>query len=74
MLADVKGPVRDVLRRAGLWDRLDGRISATPHQAVETIRGRRTAPDSLRGAGIDEHDLAEHDLAEPDLAQEASRA
>ena len=69
VLADVKGPVRDVLRRAGLWDRLDGRIYATPHQAVETIRGLRTAPGSLRGAGIDEHDLTE-----PDLSSEASRA
>lgn len=53
-LADVKGPVRDVLRRAGLWDRLDGRIHATPHQAVEMIRGLGAMPVSLREAGIDE--------------------
>ena len=62
VLADVKGPVRDVLRRAGLWDRLDGRIYATPHQAVETVRGLVTAPGSLRGAGIDERDLTSGDL------------
>lgn len=54
VLCDVKGPVRDVLRRAGLWDRLEGRIHATPHQAVETIKGLRAAPGSLRDAGIDE--------------------
>jgi sulfate permease, SulP family len=42
-LADVKGPVRDVLRRAGLWDRLDGRIHATPHQAVPPSRAARNA-------------------------------
>lgn len=56
VLADVKGPVRDVLRRAGLWDRLEGRIHATPHQAVETVRGVQPAPGSLRRAGIDERD------------------
>lgn len=57
-LADVKGPVRDVLRRAGLWDRLDGRIHATPHQAVLAAHGLHEIPDSLRDAGIDER---EHD-------------
>jgi SulP family sulfate permease len=55
-LCDVKGPVRDVLRRAGLWDRLDGRVHATPHQAVQSIRGDRDRPASLRAAGIDERD------------------
>jgi sulfate permease, SulP family len=58
-LADVKGPVRDVLRRAGLWDRLEGRIHATPHQAVQTIQGQLAAPDSLRHAGIDERDAVQ---------------
>lgn len=53
-LADVKGPVRDVLHRSGLWDRLAGRIHATPHQAVEMVRGLRSPPDSLRQAGVDE--------------------
>ncbi len=55
-LADVKGPVRDVLRRADLWDRLDGRIHATPHQAVQTVKGLCSTPESLRDAGIDERD------------------
>jgi sulfate permease, SulP family len=53
-LCDVKGPVRDVLHNSGLWARLDGRIHATPHQAVEYVRGRAVTPDSLRDAGIDE--------------------
>ena len=57
-LADVKGPVRDVLRRSGLWDRLDGRIHATPHQAVQMVQGLCSAPDSLRDAGIDERNEA----------------
>jgi SulP family sulfate permease len=56
MLADVKGPVRDVLRRAGLWQRLDGRIHATPHQAAQAAIGRQPVPASLRTAGIDERD------------------
>ena len=58
-LADVKGPVRDVLIRAGLWARLEGRIHATVHQAIETIGGLRAAPASLRRAGIDEREQRE---------------
>lgn len=71
-LADVKGPVRDVLRRSGLWDRLDGRIHATPHQAVQTIHGLRGAPGSLRGAGIDERDMTSD--ATSDTSHEVSHA
>ena len=55
-LADVKGPVRDVLHRAGLWSRLDGRIHATDHEAVEAITGRCDRPLSARAAGIDERE------------------
>ena len=50
--------------RAGLWDRLDGRIHATAHLAVEHIRGNVDSPETLRGAGIDER----HPSEEPDLA------
>jgi SulP family sulfate permease len=53
-LCDVKGPVRDVLRRAGIWERLDGRLHATAHQAVEAVEGHRPESGSLRDAGIDE--------------------
>jgi sulfate permease, SulP family len=55
-LSDVKGPVRDVLRRAHLWDRLDGRIHATTHDAVIAAHGVRVANPSLRLAGIDERE------------------
>ncbi len=48
-LCDVKGPVRDVLHRSGLWDRLTGRVHATPHQAVSGSSG-----DDLRSTGVDE--------------------
>lgn len=67
-LADVKGPVRDVLRRAGIWDRLDGRIHATPHQAVQAVQGRTTPLASLRHAGIDERDHSPRDEREPSHA------
>ncbi len=55
-LSDVKGPVRDVLRRAGIWDELDGRIFATTHDAVEVALGKPPVHASLRMAGIDERD------------------
>jgi SulP family sulfate permease len=74
-LCDVKGPARDVLHRAGLWDRLDGRIHATAHLAVEQIRGHVDAPDELREAGIDEYRPPEEpDLAAPALAATHSHA
>jgi SulP family sulfate permease len=53
-LCDVKGPVRDVLRRAGIWGRLEGRLHATTHQAVQAIEGTGADHTSLRHAGIDE--------------------
>jgi SulP family sulfate permease len=53
-LADVKGPVRDVLRRAGIWERMAARIHATTNDAVEAVVAARRAPVDLRRAGIDE--------------------
>jgi SulP family sulfate permease len=53
-LSDVKGPVRDVLRRAGLWDRLGTRIHSSTHDALEAITARRAAPGDQRRSGIDE--------------------
>jgi SulP family sulfate permease len=68
-LCDVKGPVRDVLRRAGLWDRLDGRLHATAHHAVEVITGHVPVADSLREHGIDErHDGDDTAAPVPPLA------
>lgn len=53
-LAEVKGPVRDVLRRAGIWDRLGLRIHPGVHEAVEAIRSGLIGPLDQRAAGIDE--------------------
>jgi sulfate permease, SulP family len=36
-LATVKGPVRDVLTRSGMWARLDGRVHLDVHEAVRAI-------------------------------------
>ncbi len=38
-LANVKGPVRDVLVRSGLWARLHGRVHPSVHLAVGAITG-----------------------------------
>ncbi len=57
-LAAVKGPVRDVLQTAGIWDRLGGRIHASLDEAMATI-GKPNQPLAGgligdRRAGIDE--------------------
>ncbi len=53
-VSDVKGPVRDVLRRAGIWEELGSRVHATTHAAVLAVRNNRSAPDDQRRHGIDE--------------------
>ncbi|MCP5032631.1 MAG: solute carrier 26 family protein [Actinomycetia bacterium] len=53
-LSDVKGPVRDVLHRAGLWDLIRTRVHTSTNDAVEAITGRRSAPIDHRRHGIDE--------------------
>lgn len=53
-VAEVKGPVRDVLRRSGIWDRLGQRIHPGVHEAVEAIRSGLIGPLDQRAAGIDE--------------------
>jgi carbonic anhydrase/anti-anti-sigma regulatory factor len=53
-LSDVKGPVRDVLIRAGLWDRFPNRVHATSHQAVKAILGQPADAPDYRQAGVDE--------------------
>lgn len=57
-LADVKGPVRDVLRRAGLWDELGHRVHTCTHDAVAAITAARPAPVDQRRLGIDERPMA----------------
>ncbi|MDH3706185.1 MAG: sodium-independent anion transporter, partial [Acidimicrobiia bacterium] len=53
-LTDVKGPVRDVLRRAGLWRRLGDRIHTSTNDAMLAIAGQRPGPADQRRHGIDE--------------------
>lgn len=53
-LSDVKGPVRDVLRAAGLWSTLDGRIHAGTHDAVRVATGVQPSIVDHRRFGIDE--------------------
>jgi SulP family sulfate permease len=52
-LAAVKGPVRDVMIRSGLWERLDGRVHVGVHEAVEAALGQTPEVD-LRRSGVDE--------------------
>ncbi|NNC43785.1 MAG: solute carrier family 26 protein [Acidimicrobiia bacterium] len=53
-LSDVKGPVRDVMHRAGIWDDLGPRIHPSVSEAVESVRtGFSEAVDQRRHA-IDE--------------------
>jgi len=53
-LAETKGPVRDVLRASGLWQRLGDRVHAGVHEAVEAIAAGQSGPVDQRVAGIDE--------------------
>ncbi len=52
-IADLKGPVRDVLHRSGLWADLGDRLHPTTHDAVEAALGRDAAGDP-RDRGLDE--------------------
>ncbi len=53
-LSDVKGPVRDVLRRAGLWNQLGDRIHPSTHDAVASIKEGRQERGDQRSRGVDE--------------------
>ncbi len=53
-LSDVKGPGRDVLVRAELWDRFPNRVHATSHQAVKAILGLPVDAPGYRQSGVDE--------------------
>ena len=61
-IADVKGPVRDVLHRAGLWSEFADRIHPSTHDAVSAVRDGASFTGDLRARGIDERD---DDLAVP---------
>lgn len=58
-LTDVKGPVRDVLHRAGLWDEFADRIHASTHDALTTVAvAAGSGPADLRRLGVDERSEA----------------
>lgn len=59
-LTDVKGPVRDVLWRAGIWEQLDDRIFTCTNDAISAIQASRPAPDNKRRFGIDERSRNGH--------------
>lgn len=52
--ADVKGPVRDVLRSAGIWEMLGERVHTSTNDAVVAIRRELPGPSDQRLFGIDE--------------------
>jgi len=53
-LADVKGPVRDVLARSGFMGELGAeRLTFTVHEAVERATGARTGPVDPRARQFD---------------------
>ncbi|MFW2381069.1 MAG: SulP family inorganic anion transporter [Acidimicrobiales bacterium] len=54
LLTDVKGPVRDVLRDAGIWDELGDHIHTSTNDALIAIAADRAAPADQRRYGIDE--------------------
>ncbi len=56
-LTDVKGPVRDVLRAAHIWDTLGDRVHTSTNDAVAAISANRPAPSDQRRHGIDEREL-----------------
>lgn len=53
-VADVKGPVRDVLRRSGLWDRLGTRVHVSVADAVDAVARGLEGPVDQVGHAIDE--------------------
>lgn len=53
-LTDVKGPVRDVLHSAGIWEMLGDRVHTSTTDAVMAIKSETSAPHDQRRFGIDE--------------------
>jgi SulP family sulfate permease len=53
-LTDVKGPVRDVLRAAGIWEQLGDRVHTSTNDALIAIAADRPGPADQRRYGVDE--------------------
>jgi SulP family sulfate permease len=64
-MTDVKGPVRDVLRDAGIWDALGDRIHTSTNDALVAIAAHRSAPADQRRHGIDERSQPESHSPHP---------
>lgn len=56
---DVKGPVRDVLRAAGIWAQLGNRVHTSTNDALIAIAADLPGPADQRRYGVDERMLAE---------------
>ena len=71
-LADVKGPVRDVLRRAGIWDHLGDRIHTSTHDAMTAITNRHDAHETSeqRSGPVSEPESSWENLLNAHLAVE----
>ncbi len=55
-MTDVKGPVRDVMRRAGLWDRLGVRLHPSLDDAIVALEAGQAGPLDQRATGVDERE------------------
>jgi SulP family sulfate permease len=55
-MTDIKGPVRDVMRRAGLWDRFGVRIHPSLEDAVVALDAGQDGPLDQRATGVDERE------------------
>ncbi len=73
-LSDVKGPVRDVLRRARIWDRFGDRIHSSTNDAVAAITNQQQVPRDRRRAAIDERSDQAGAQTSPCEAANTSRA
>lgn len=58
-LTDVKGPVRDVLRDAGIWARLGDRVHTSTNDALDALSAFEAGPADQRRHGIDEREAVE---------------
>ncbi len=58
-LAEVKGPVRDVLRSADIWEQMGNRIHTSTNDAVTAIAAGEPGPNDQRLHGIDERSESE---------------
>jgi len=58
-LSGVKGPVRDVLHRCGIWDHLGSRVHASTFDAVAAVGNPDVAPLDPIARGIDERPTGE---------------